>query len=102
MLLSSDSADLISRHPMFWVQNPPILSKPGIVAGIILVFTPALGEFVVPAMLGGTYATIGTITWDLFLRYHNWWKGSALSVIYIAIVLIAIGIYIKRAGKIEI
>ncbi len=78
------------------------LSKPGIVAGIILVFTPALGEFVVPAMLGGTYATIGTITWDLFLRYHNWWKGSALSVIYMAIVLIAIGFYIRKAGKIEL
>lgn len=78
------------------------LSKPGIVAGIILVFTPALGEFVVPLMLGGTYMTIGTVTWDLFLRYHNWWKGSALSMIYITVVLVAITIYIKRAGRIEI
>uniref|UniRef100_A0A7C3M8M1 ABC transporter permease n=1 Tax=Archaeoglobus fulgidus TaxID=2234 RepID=A0A7C3M8M1_ARCFL len=78
------------------------LSKPGIVAGIILVFIPALGEFVVPAMLGGTYATIGTITWDLFLRYHNWWKGSALSVVYMAIVLVAILLYIKRVGRIEL
>ncbi|MDI9641920.1 MAG: ABC transporter permease [Archaeoglobales archaeon] len=78
------------------------LSKPGIVAGIILVFTPALGEFVVPVMLGGTYATIGTVTWDLFLRYHNWWKGSALSMLYIAIVLIAIILYIRRSGRIEL
>ncbi|MDK2795879.1 MAG: spermidine/putrescine transport system permease protein [Archaeoglobaceae archaeon] len=78
------------------------LSKPGIIAGIILVFIPALGEFVVPAMLGGTYATIGTITWDLFLRYHNWWKGSALSVVYMAIVLFAITVYIKRSGRIEL
>lgn len=78
------------------------LSKPGIIAGIILVFTPALGEFVVPVMLGGTYATIGTVTWDLFLRYHNWWKGSALSMLYIAIVLIAIILYIRRSGRIEL
>lgn len=77
-------------------------SKPGIVAGIVLVFIPALGEFVVPLMLGGTYVTIGTLTWDLFLRYHDWWRGSAISVIYMAIVLIAIAIYMKKAGKIEL
>ncbi|MCS7144275.1 MAG: ABC transporter permease [Archaeoglobaceae archaeon] len=78
------------------------LSKPGIVAGIILVFTPALGEFVVPLMLGGTYTTIGTVTWDLFLRFHNWWKGSALSMLYIAIVLTAIMLFLKRSGRIEL
>ncbi|TDA26394.1 MAG: ABC transporter permease [Archaeoglobi archaeon] len=78
------------------------LSKSGIFAGVLLVFIPALGEFVVPTMLGGTYATIGTITWDLFLRYHNWWKGSALSVVYMALVLLAITIYIKRSERIEL
>ncbi|MEM0503918.1 MAG: ABC transporter permease [Archaeoglobaceae archaeon] len=77
-------------------------SKPGIVAGIMLVFIPSLGEFVVPSMLGGTYVTIGTLTWDLFLRYHDWWRGSAISVIYMAIVLIAIAIYMKKAGRIEL
>lgn len=77
-------------------------SKPGIVAGTMLVFVPALGEFVVPSMLGGTYVTIGTLTWDLFLRYHDWWRGSAISVIYMAIVLIAIAIYMKKAGRIEL
>jgi len=78
------------------------LSKPGIVAGIILVFTPALGEFVVPTMLGGTYATIGTLTWDLFLRYHNWWRGSALSALYMAVVLAVIMVYLRKAGRIEL
>ncbi|MCS7121154.1 MAG: ABC transporter permease [Archaeoglobaceae archaeon] len=78
------------------------LSKPGIVAGVILVFVPSLGEFVVPAMLGGTVATVGTLTWDLFLRYHDWWRGSALSVIYIAIVFFSLYLYIKRAGKLEL
>ncbi|MEM2119790.1 MAG: ABC transporter permease, partial [Archaeoglobaceae archaeon] len=77
-------------------------SKPGIVAGIMLVFIPSFGEFVVPSMLGGTYVTIGTLTWDLFLRYHDWWRGSAISVIYMAIVLIAIAIYMKKAGRIEL
>ncbi|MEM1578928.1 MAG: ABC transporter permease [Archaeoglobaceae archaeon] len=85
----------------FWKITLP-LSKPGMIAGIILVFIPSLGEFVVPAMLGGTYVTIGTITWDLFLRYHNWWKGSALSMLYLAIVLFAVILYIRKAGRIEL
>ncbi|MCX8172906.1 MAG: DUF6133 family protein [Archaeoglobaceae archaeon] len=53
-------------------------------------------------LLGGTYATIGTVTWDLFLRYHNWWKGSALSMLYIAIVLVAIVLFIRKSGRIEL
>ncbi len=77
-------------------------SMPGVVAGIVLVFIPALGEFVVPSMLGGVYTTIGTITWDLFLRYHDWWRGSAISIIYIAVVFAALAIYMKKAGRIEI
>ncbi len=77
-------------------------SKPGIIAGVMLVFIPSLGEFVVPSMLGGDYVTLGTLTWDLFLRYHDWWRGSAISVIYMAIVLIAIAIYLKKAGRIEL
>ncbi|MCS7119166.1 MAG: ABC transporter permease [Archaeoglobaceae archaeon] len=77
-------------------------SKSGIIAGVILVFIPSLGEFVVPAMLGGTYVTIGTITWDLFLRYHDWWRGSALSMLYMAIIFIALAFYMRKEGKIEI
>ncbi|WP_448579704.1 ABC transporter permease [Thermosphaera sp.] len=77
-------------------------SMPGVVAGVILVFIPALGEFVVPSMLGGTYTTIGTITWDLFLRYHDWWRGSAISIIYMTIIFAALAVYTKKAGRIEI
>lgn len=79
------------------------LSKHGMVAGVFLVFAPALGEFVVPAMLGGvSVSTLGTLTWELFIKYHNWWKGSALSVIYIAVVLIFTVLYIKKVGRLEI
>lgn len=78
------------------------LSKPGIVAGIILVFVPSLGEFVVPAMLGGTVATIGTLTWDLFLRYHDWWRGSAISVIYMTLVFFSMLFYVKKAGRLKL
>lgn len=79
------------------------LSRQGMIAGIFLVFVPALGEFVVPAMLGGVSAsTLGTLTWELFIRYHNWWKGSALSVIYLAVVFAFTAYYIKRSGRLEL
>ncbi|MEM0350268.1 MAG: ABC transporter permease [Archaeoglobaceae archaeon] len=77
-------------------------SIPGVVAGVILVFIPSLGEFIVPSMLGGTYMTIGTITWDLFLRYHDWWRGSAISIIYMLIIFAALTVYIRKARGVEI
>ncbi len=79
------------------------LSKPGIASGTILVFVPAIGEFVVPVMLGGaSVPTIGVITWNLFLKFHNWWRGAALSILYIAVVLAALIIYVKKVGELEI
>ncbi len=79
------------------------LSKPGIASGTILVFVPAIGEFVVPAMLGGvSVTTIGTLTWDLFLKFHNWWRGAALSILYIAVVLVSLILYMRKVGELEI
>ncbi len=79
------------------------LSKPGIASGTILVFVPAIGEFVVPVMLGGaSIPTIGVITWNLFLKFHNWWRGAALSILYIAVVLAALIIYVKKVGELEV
>jgi spermidine/putrescine transport system permease protein len=79
------------------------LSKQGMIAGVFLVFVPSLGEFVVPAMLGGvSVSTLGTLTWELFIRYHNWWRGSALSVIYIAVVFAFTMYYVRKVGRLEI
>lgn len=79
------------------------LSKPGIASGTILVFVPAIGEFIVPSMLGGvSVTTIGTLTWDLFLKFHDWWRGAALSILYIAVVLVTLIVYMKKVGELEI
>ena len=79
------------------------LSMQGIVAGCILVFVPATGEFIVPYMLGGvSVTTIGTLTWDLFLKFHNWWRGAALSIIYISIVFTILVIYVRKIGGVEL
>lgn len=76
------------------------LSMPGIIAGSIFVSLTTMTEFVVPSMLGGVEGyTIGYLIWDLFLKYRNWFKGSALSIIIISIALI-ISLFYSRKAKV--
>ncbi|MGE3973820.1 MAG: ABC transporter permease [Bdellovibrionales bacterium] len=64
------------------------LSYPGIVAGSILVFIPALGEFVIPDILGGGREVyIGNLLTQQFLTSRNWPLGSAVSVILLVLIL---------------
>jgi len=65
------------------------LSLPGILAGVVLIFVPAIGSFMEPRILGGTNAImLGTIIEDQFTALNNWPFGAALSFIMLAIVLI--------------
>lgn len=76
------------------------LSTPGIIAGSIFVSLTTMTEFVVPSMLGGVEGyTVGYLIWDLFLKYRNWFKGSALSIIIIFIALI-ISLFYSRKAKV--
>ncbi|MEM2416707.1 MAG: ABC transporter permease [Nitrososphaerota archaeon] len=76
------------------------LSTPGIIAGSIFVSLTTMTEFVVPSMLGGIEGyTVGYLIWDLFLKYRNWFKGSALSIIIIFIALI-ISLFYSRKAKV--
>jgi putrescine transport system permease protein len=65
------------------------LSLPGIVAGFLLVFIPAVGEFVIPELLGGPGAQlIGRVLWTEFFQNRDWPLASALaSVLLLALVL---------------
>ena len=57
------------------------LSVPGIVAGCLLVFIPAVGEFVIPDLLGGTGTLmIGKVLWDEFFLNSDWPLASAVAV----------------------
>ncbi|MCC7283073.1 MAG: ABC transporter permease subunit [Acetobacteraceae bacterium] len=57
------------------------LSLPGVVAGFMLVFIPALGEFVIPELLGGPDAQlIGRVLWTEFFQNRDWPLASALAV----------------------
>lgn len=75
------------RWTTFWKVLLP-LSLPGVVAGSILVFIPALGEFVIPDILGGgTEVYVGSILTQQFLTSRNWPMGSAVSVILLILIL---------------
>lgn len=76
---------------VFWRVIVP-MTLPGIIAGSILVFIPAIGSFVTPDMLGGTKTLmIGTLIGDKFERDRP--LGAALSMIMMAMVLVALVIY---------
>jgi spermidine/putrescine transport system permease protein len=68
----------------------------GIVAGCILVFVPAFGDYVTPDLMGGAKTMfIGNLIQNQFLSVRDWAFGSAVSSILIVIVSIAIWIYLK-------
>ncbi len=70
------------------------LSKPGIIAGSMLVFIPAVGEFVIPRLLGGTDSLmIGRVLWDEFFLNRNWPVASAVAIVLLIVLVIPIGIF---------
>ena len=63
------------------------LSLPGIIAGCLLVFIPAVGEFVIPALLGGPdQLMLGKVLWTEFFRNRDWPVASAVALILMVIV----------------
>lgn len=67
------------------------LSMPGVIAGSMLVFIPAVGEFVIPRMLGGTDSLmIGRVLWDEFFLNRNWPVASAVAVVLLLILVLPI------------
>jgi len=66
------------------------LSLPGIAAGVALVFVPAIGEYVIPALLGGPQAQlIGKVLWDEFFANRDWPTASAVAV-WLLVVLVVV------------
>jgi spermidine/putrescine transport system permease protein len=73
------------------------LSLPGIVAGAILVFIPCLGAYVTPELLGGGKSLmIGNLIQGQFGAARNWPFGAALSFALLAMVLLAMAVYLLR------
>ncbi len=82
----------------FWLITVP-LSKSGIIAGTMLVFIPAVGEFVIPSLLGGAQnIMIGRVVWDEMFSSNNWPRAAALSVVMIVLVLVPLAFYYRNAN----
>jgi putrescine transport system permease protein len=82
-----------SPFKAFWLVTVP-LSKAGIVAGFMLVFIPAVGEFVIPSLLGGPEnIMIGRVVWDEMFTSNNWPRASALAVVMILLIIVPLAIY---------
>ena len=65
------------------------LSVPGMVAGSMLVFVPAVGEFVIPDLLGGTDTLmIGKVVWDEFFSNTDWPVASAVAVALLVVLIL--------------
>jgi len=70
------------------------LSFPGIIAGSMLVFIPAVGEYVIPALLGGPDTLmIGKVLWNEFFRNRDWPVASAVAIAMLVFLVIPIVIF---------
>ncbi|MGR3455607.1 ABC transporter permease subunit [Pseudooceanicola sp.] len=88
-----------SRTTAFWLVTVP-LSKNGVIAGCFLVFIPAVGEFVIPSLLGGSQTLmIGKVLWEEFFSNRDWPVASAVAVILLLILVIPIVLFQRQEQK---
>ena len=75
------------------------VSKPGVIAGCVLVFIPSLGAFITPDLLGGAKTMmVGNLIQHEYLVVRDWPFGSAVSFVLMAVVLVGVMAYFKM-GK---
>lgn len=88
-----------SRARAFWRVLLP-LTMPGIAAGAVLVFVPTVGSFVVPQLLGGNkVAMLGNILEDQFQSAQNIPFGSAIALVFMALLTLAIVLYFRTTTE---
>ncbi len=83
----------------FWRVTFP-LSIPGVIAGCMLVFIPAVGEFVIPDLLGGSETLmIGKTLWSEFYGNHDWPVAAAVAIILLLVLVIPIVFFQNAQAK---
>jgi putrescine transport system permease protein len=93
-ILREAAADLgATPWRTFWTITFP-LSREGIVAGCLLVFIPAIGEFVIPDLLGGSDTLmIGRTLWNDFFANRDWPAASAAAIVLLALLIVPLLLY---------
>ena len=93
------AADLGARPWRAFMRITLPLSMPGMIAGSILVFIPAMGMFVVPDLMGGAKTVlVGNLIRNQFLTARDWPFGSAASMLLLIITLLFTLVYMRKAG----
>ena len=88
-----------TRVGAFWQITFP-LSLPGVVAGCFLVFIPAMGEFVIPDLLGGSETLmIGKTLWSEFFSNRDWPVASAVAIVLLTLLVIPILLFQRQQEK---
>jgi putrescine transport system permease protein len=83
----------------FWQVTFP-LSLPGVVAGALLCFIPAVGEFVIPDLLGGSETLmIGKTLWTEFAVNRSWTVSSAVAVLLLTVLVVPILFYQRHQAR---
>jgi spermidine/putrescine transport system permease protein len=98
-----EAAEVLGARPRSQFLRVTLpLSLPGVVAGCLLVFVPALGSFLTPDLLGGAkQMMIGNLVQNQFSAARNWPFGSAASFIVMVLVLVAVSLYLRMQGRRE-
>ena len=88
-----------TRVGAFWQVTFP-LSLPGVIAGCFLVFIPAMGEFVIPDLLGGSETLmIGKTLWSEFFSNRDWPVASAVAIVLLMLLVIPILLFQRQQEK---
>jgi ABC-type spermidine/putrescine transport system permease subunit I len=95
-----EAAEVLGARPAerFWRVVWP-LSLPGVLAGCLLVFVPAVGSFLTSDLLGGAkQMMLGNLVQNQFSSGRNWPFGSAVSVLTIVVVLMGVLAWLRARG----
>jgi putrescine transport system permease protein len=94
LTLLEAAVDLGSKPFKAFLSITLPLSMPGVIAGSMLVFIPAVGEFVIPRLLGGTDSLmIGRVLWDEYFLNRNWPIASSVAIALLILLVIPIMIF---------
>src|SRR5690606_34556417 len=86
--------DLGARPWQAFLRVTLPLSMPGVIAGAMLVFIPAVGEYVIPAMLGGANTLMmGRLMWTEFFNNADWPRAAAVTCVMVLLLLVPLIIF---------
>ncbi|MGD9542826.1 MAG: ABC transporter permease [Methylocystis sp.] len=100
--LREAAADLGAAPAQVFLRVTLPLSREGVFAGALLVFIPAVGEFVIPDLLGGSETLmIGRTLWNDFFSNHDWPAASAAAITLVALLMIPLLLWERARLKEE-